>query len=118
MFRLGVTVCTLSALLVWRVYAQDDSPSDCSEDNPCDSFGVDFQDGGSYFQNISSSDPFTFVSIFEGQSHGFHANSAATDWNQVVRQTLRTTFWWIRKETNTFAVIRFADSNKIFSRDH
>jgi len=34
----------------------------------CESYGVDFQDGGSYFQNISSTDPFTFVSIFEGMS--------------------------------------------------
>ncbi|KAF2812432.1 uncharacterized protein BDZ99DRAFT_383484 [Mytilinidion resinicola] len=32
----------------------------------CVSFGMDFQDGGSYFQNSLSSDPFTFVSQFEG----------------------------------------------------
>lgn len=32
----------------------------------CESWGVDFQDKGSYFQNKSSSDPFTFVSTFEG----------------------------------------------------
>lgn len=32
----------------------------------CESFGIDFQDKGSYFQNKSSSDPFTFVSTFEG----------------------------------------------------
>jgi len=32
----------------------------------CESYGIDFQNGGSYFQNISSTDPFTFVSIFEG----------------------------------------------------
>lgn len=31
----------------------------------CESYGVDFQNGGSYFQNISSVDPFTFVSIYE-----------------------------------------------------
>ncbi|KAF2493425.1 hypothetical protein BU16DRAFT_465305 [Lophium mytilinum] len=31
----------------------------------CESFGMDFQDGGSYFQNSLSSDPFTFVSQFE-----------------------------------------------------
>lgn len=33
----------------------------------CESFGVDFHNGGSYFQNISSTDPFTFVSIYESQ---------------------------------------------------
>ena len=32
----------------------------------CQSYGVDFVDGGSYFQNISSSDDFTFISYFEG----------------------------------------------------
>ncbi|KAF2400759.1 hypothetical protein EJ06DRAFT_521461 [Trichodelitschia bisporula] len=37
-----------------------------AQDNPCKSFGVDFQDGGSYFQNQLSSDPFTFVQQFQG----------------------------------------------------
>lgn len=32
----------------------------------CESFGMDFQDGGSYFQNSLSTDPFTSVSQFEG----------------------------------------------------
>lgn len=32
----------------------------------CQSFGYDFVDGGSYFQNISSSDDFTFITYFEG----------------------------------------------------
>ncbi|KAL9065001.1 MAG: hypothetical protein Q9157_007631 [Trypethelium eluteriae] len=32
----------------------------------CISFGMDFQDGGSYFQNSLSQDNFTFVSEFEG----------------------------------------------------
>ena len=36
--------------------------------NPCVSYGVDFQSGGSYFQNISSTSPFTFVSLFEGKA--------------------------------------------------
>lgn len=40
-----------------------------AQDNPCKSFGVDFQDGGSYFQNVNSTDPFTFVSKFEGMRH-------------------------------------------------
>jgi hypothetical protein len=32
----------------------------------CQSYGYDFVDGGSYFQNISSSDDFTFITQFEG----------------------------------------------------
>jgi hypothetical protein len=32
----------------------------------CLSYGVDFQTNGNYFQNISSVDPFTFASLFEG----------------------------------------------------
>ncbi|CAK4020650.1 Hypothetical predicted protein [Lecanosticta acicola] len=31
----------------------------------CSSYGVDFQSGGTYFQNISSADDFTFTSMFE-----------------------------------------------------
>ncbi|GAB7340216.1 hypothetical protein MBLNU457_6682t1 [Dothideomycetes sp. NU457] len=46
-----------AALLTVNVHAQDQT---------CESYGIDFQDGGSYFQNISSMDPFTFVSVFEG----------------------------------------------------
>lgn len=34
-------------------------------ENPCKSFGIDFQDGGVFFQNKSSAEPFTFVSTFE-----------------------------------------------------
>lgn len=37
-----------------------------TQDNPCITFGVDFQDGGSYFQNSLSTSPFTFVQEFEG----------------------------------------------------
>ena len=33
----------------------------------CESYGVDFQNGGTYFQNSLSTDPFTFVSEFEGE---------------------------------------------------
>ena len=32
----------------------------------CQSFGVDFMSGGSYFQNSNSTDPFTAVQEFEG----------------------------------------------------
>jgi len=34
----------------------------------CLSYGVDFHNGGSYFQNINSTDPFTFATVFDGQS--------------------------------------------------
>jgi hypothetical protein len=37
-----------------------------AQDNPCKSFGVDFVDGESYFQNSLAQEPFTFVSKFEG----------------------------------------------------
>jgi hypothetical protein len=37
-----------------------------AQSNPCVSFGVDYQDGGTYFQNNQSNVPFTFVSTFEG----------------------------------------------------
>ena len=47
------------ASVVGTVLAQDQYQT-------CESFGIDFQDKGSYFQNKSSSDPFTFVSTFEG----------------------------------------------------
>ncbi|KAK5116862.1 hypothetical protein LTR85_009122 [Meristemomyces frigidus] len=62
---------TLSLLAI-SATAQDDTAT-CDYDdpdwsNPCVSYGVDFQDQGSYFQNISSTDPFTFVSFFEGMT--------------------------------------------------
>lgn len=53
---------------------------DADYDNPCKSFGIDFQDKGKYFQNISSSDPFTFVSTFEGCKKDF-ANNILVDPN-------------------------------------
>ncbi|CAK4021784.1 Hypothetical predicted protein [Lecanosticta acicola] len=37
---------------------------DCS--TTCESFGVDFVDGGSYFQNIESTNPFTAFEEFQG----------------------------------------------------
>jgi hypothetical protein len=53
------------AVVIGTASAQDQY-DDPSYDNPCKSFGIDFQDKGSYFQNQSSSDDFTFVSTFEG----------------------------------------------------
>jgi hypothetical protein len=40
-----------------------------AQDNPCITFGVDFQNGGSYFQNSLSTAPFTFAQEFEGESY-------------------------------------------------
>jgi len=50
----------LLTLLFKSVAAQEE------QENPCKSFGMDFQDGGSYFQNSLSTDDFSFVSWFEG----------------------------------------------------
>jgi hypothetical protein len=50
----------LLALLAPITVAQDDG------ENPCQVSGVDFQEGGTYFQNIDSTDPFTFVQAFVG----------------------------------------------------
>ena len=36
------------------------------QDQTCNVYGVDFQYGQTYFQNVTSSDPFTFVQEFEG----------------------------------------------------
>ena len=44
-------------------------------ENPCHSYGIDFQDkGGPYFQNISSPEKFTFVSTFEGCQDDYATN--------------------------------------------
>lgn len=51
---------------------QRDEPE---HDNPCHSYGIDFQDkGGPYFQNISSPEDFTFVSTFEGCENDYATN--------------------------------------------
>lgn len=54
MFRSWVLLFAVAFALIVRVCAQ------------CQSYGYDFVDGGSYFQNISSTDDFTFISFFEG----------------------------------------------------
>lgn len=53
---LSLSLLALSARLV---FAQDDQT--------CFSYGIDFQNGGSYFQNSLSSDDFSFVSQYSGQ---------------------------------------------------
>lgn len=42
---------------------QDSDPSA----SPCHAYGMDFQSGGTYFQNSLSTDNFTFVEQFEGK---------------------------------------------------
>jgi hypothetical protein len=39
----------------------------------CLAYGMDFQEGGSYFQNIASNDPFTFVTEFSGEQSQAHS---------------------------------------------
>ena len=41
-------------------------PVCANPDATCSTYGIDFQNGHSYFQNTGSSDPFTFVSQFTG----------------------------------------------------
>ncbi|KAL1652237.1 hypothetical protein SLS58_000364 [Diplodia intermedia] len=53
-------VATAFSLLARGALADDDLIGGCQ------SFGMDFQGGGEYFQNSASSDPFTFVQQFEG----------------------------------------------------
>ena len=44
------------------------NPTCANPSATCQAYGVDFQNGGSYFQNTLSSDDFTFVSQFSGES--------------------------------------------------
>lgn len=70
----------------------------------CESFGVDFQSGGTYFQNISSTDDFTFTSMFESK-HSSHVERHIADSRQTAKMTTRITFWWIQMVTNINALI-------------
>lgn len=65
---------------VTSVCSANDRRDDQDDVNPCRSYGIDFQDKGSYFQNISSTDPFTFVSTFEGCQKDY-ANNILVDPN-------------------------------------
>lgn len=49
----------------------------------CVSYGMDFQDGGSYFQNNASTDPFTFVSQYEGESRGCTGLGMLLTWSRL-----------------------------------
>lgn len=56
-------IALLSAFFLQKVWSEK-----------CDTFGVDFQVDGSYFQNSLSTDNFTFVSRFEGCQNTFAQN--------------------------------------------
>ena len=56
----SISSFVLASLLSTAVLGQD-------ENNPCKSYGIDFQHEGAYFQDGNSSEPFTFVSEFEGR---------------------------------------------------
>ncbi|KAK4893905.1 hypothetical protein LTR27_007711 [Elasticomyces elasticus] len=64
MARLLTAVGLSAGFLAYTTYAQDDYT--CDQPNPCVSYGIDIQGGGEYFQNVTSIDNVTFVSVFEG----------------------------------------------------
>lgn len=45
----------------------------------CQSFGVDFLSGETYFQNVNSTEPFTAVQEFEGCQAGAESNNILVD---------------------------------------
>lgn len=51
----------LAVSSLYAAYASAQSTSDV-----CESYGIDFQSGGSYFINTASNDSFTAVSEFSG----------------------------------------------------
>jgi hypothetical protein len=72
----------------------------------CVSYGMDFQNGKTYFQNSNSPDNFTFVSQFEGMYnlHNTSFHLAYTPF-QAASQILRTTSSWIPPVTKCCAPI-------------
>ncbi|KAI7089184.1 hypothetical protein KC356_g2665 [Hortaea werneckii] len=70
-------------LVAVRAVAQN-TAEECFADgyvNPCMGFAMDFHDGGSYFQNITSPDDFSFSSQFEGCQADAFANNLLVDPN-------------------------------------
>ncbi|KAI7371246.1 hypothetical protein KC354_g714 [Hortaea werneckii] len=70
-------------LVAARAVAQN-TAEECFADgyvNPCMGFAMDFHDGGSYFQNITSPDDFSFSSQFEGCQADAFANNLLVDPN-------------------------------------
>lgn len=77
-FRSFASAALSLALYATSISAQSDPTQypNCPDPNAvCQSYGVDFQNGGSYFQNLLSTDNFTFVSEF---SAGTFYHSLAT----------------------------------------
>ncbi|KAF1991808.1 hypothetical protein K402DRAFT_416340 [Aulographum hederae CBS 113979] len=71
-----ISKACLLTLLVGRAFAQDDGDGSGDDEtpNPCVSYGMDFQDGGEYFQNSLSNSSFSFVSQFQGCSNDVALN--------------------------------------------
>lgn len=61
LFGLAVFASSVSAGVLHPVIKQRDPNS------VCQTFGIDYQDGGSYFINQNSTEQFTAVSQFEGK---------------------------------------------------
>jgi hypothetical protein len=87
-FRLiAVLLCTASAVLsaavpncedveVYHIFKRQEHLN-----STCSFFGVDFEEGGNYFINTNSQDPFTFLTVFEG------CNNATADLSLVNEDT-------------------------------
>jgi len=71
----------------------------------CESFGVDFQNGGSYFQNSLSTDPFTFVEEFDGMTLS-PTLQILSHVMQAVKTITQTTSSWILMATSIIAHTR------------
>ncbi|GAB1731454.1 hypothetical protein NU195Hw_Modified_316t1 [Hortaea werneckii] len=81
---LSISACFVGLTLVAARAVAQNTAEECFADgyvNPCMGFAVDFHDGGSYFQNISSPDDFSFSSEFEGCQADAFANNLLVDPN-------------------------------------
>ncbi|THX89918.1 hypothetical protein D6D05_00897 [Aureobasidium pullulans] len=99
-FRLGGLLA--AALLSSRSLAQT-----------CVSYGIDFQNGGNYFQNISSTDAFTFASLFEGCDNDV-ANNLLVDPNGDEHQCTDTP---LQPDDTTQLSTCPMDKNQLWSGD-
>lgn len=65
----ALAACALFAFGAYAVQPASDAVQPVGDENSvCQSFGVDFQDEGSYFINTNSNESFSSVSYFEGNS--------------------------------------------------
>ncbi|RMZ18074.1 hypothetical protein D0860_00013 [Hortaea werneckii] len=81
---LSISACFVGLTLVAARAVAQNTAEECFADgyiNPCMGFAMDFHDGGSYFQNISSADDFSFSSEFEGCQADAYANNLLVDPN-------------------------------------